>query len=262
MLSGKAAGRDEVSSPHIDLVPYRYQRILLPALGWLTSWGHPDVLEWTLPLINLIAVLGATYLLAGFLRARDLPVWLALAFALSIGMVIGVVNDLSDPLAASLFVAGLIWWLDGRTAPAVVALAACLLARETFILPVALVCVSEALRTRGRAAFPWLFPLAVFGIWQLYIRLALAGSPTEGSEKHMIVPLLGAARKVREVLCKDITGTANWELLFVGFLLATVGFFAVRSVEPVRMALRTRRWPPRERLTRWWPWPPWCWFPA
>ena len=248
LLNGKAASRDAATSPHIDSVPYRYQRILLPGLGWLTSWGDPSVLQWTLPLINLIAVLAATYLLAGFLRARGRSPWIAVVFALSIGMVVGVVNDLSDPLAAALFVAGLVWWLERRTVPAVVVLAACLLARETYLLPVALICLSELVRTRGRGALPWLIPLGVFGVWQLYLRLALTGSPTAGAAKPSIVPLLGAARKVREVLREDVLGAANWELLFIGLLLAIVAFFAVRSAEVTRAVLRTRSWPSREQL--------------
>ncbi len=33
LLSGKAAKASQLSSPYIDNVAYRYQRILLPALG-------------------------------------------------------------------------------------------------------------------------------------------------------------------------------------------------------------------------------------
>ena len=58
--------------------------------GWLASWGDPDVLQWTLPLVNLAAVLAATYLLAVFLRSRDRPTWAALAFPTSIGVLVGV----------------------------------------------------------------------------------------------------------------------------------------------------------------------------
>jgi len=84
LLTGKAASRDDVESSHdIDHVAYRYQRILLPALGWLSSWGHPRVLEWTLPLINLFAVLAAGFLLARFLAARGRSPWLSLVYMLS-----------------------------------------------------------------------------------------------------------------------------------------------------------------------------------
>src|SRR5207249_400817 len=116
-LTGKVATRHDVSSLHIDHVSYRYQRILLPLLGWLSSYGDPDVLQWTLPLINLFAVLGAGWLLASFLRERGQSPWYALVFMLSIGVVGSLVRDLSDPLAAALFTAGTVWWLRERRVP-------------------------------------------------------------------------------------------------------------------------------------------------
>jgi hypothetical protein len=191
LLNGKAASRDQGTSEHIDNVPYRYQRILLPVLGWVASaGGDPDLLQWTLPLINLLAVLGATFLLAQFLRARDLPAWVALAFPTSIGVLIGVFNDLSDPLAASLFVAGVVWWLDDRTRPALVALTGCLLARELYSIPVLVIGLVEVVRG-GRRGLVWLLPTALLGVWQVVLRLMLTGSPTDDAHKPSIVPLRG-----------------------------------------------------------------------
>jgi hypothetical protein len=247
-LSGKVATRDQIISPHIGFVAYRYQRILLPVLGWLTSAGDPDVLQWTLPLINLLAVLGAGFLLARFLAARGRSPWLSLVFMLSLGVTVGFVFDVADPLAASLFVAGVVWWLDDRRGPAIAALTACLLARELYLIPVATVVALELLRHRHRAP-EWLIPLAVFGAWQAYLRLALA-SPVMPDEaaRPSPVPLLGAARKVREVLSSDWLGAANWELMFVGLLLAIPLYFLVRSALVAVRAGRSRLLPDREQL--------------
>ena len=183
-LSGKVASRDQIMSPHIGWVAYRYQRILFPLLGWATSAGDPEVLQWTLPLINLLAVLGAGFLLARFLAARGRSPWLSLVYMLSLGVTIGFVFDVADPLAASLFVAGVIWWLDDRRWPAIAALTACLLARELYLIPVATVVALELLRHRGRAP-AWLIPLAVFGAWQA-VRAAIAGQ--RRSSSHQITP--------------------------------------------------------------------------
>ena len=248
LLNGKAASRDEAHSAHIDSVSYRYQRILLPALGWLTSWGDPGVLQWTLPLINVIAVLMTTYLLAGFLRSRDRSPWIALVFALSIGMVVGVVNDLSDPLAAALFVAGVVWWLERRTVPAVVVLAACLLARETYLLPVALICLTELVRTRGRGTLPGSYRSASSASGSSTSGSRSPGAPPLDAAKPSIVPLLGAARKAREVLREDVLGAANWELLFIGLLLTLVAFFAVRTAEVAPRPYATEAGRRREQL--------------
>jgi hypothetical protein len=248
LLTGKVASRDEVYNAQIGYVAYRYQRILLPALGWLTSWGHPRLLEWTLPLINLFAVLGAGFLLARFLEARGRSPWLSLVYVLSLGVIAGVVNDVADPLAASLFVAGVIWWLEERPVAAIVALTACLLARELYLIPVASVIVLELARRRTRG-IAWLVPLAVFAAWQVYLRLALA-SPVEPKEaaRPSAIPLLGAARKIHAVLSSDYVGAANWELLFVVLLLLMALYFTVRSVAVVDSARRSRALPSREAL--------------
>jgi hypothetical protein len=221
---------------------------LLPALGWLTSWGHPRVLEWTLPLINLFAVLAAGFLLARFLAARGRSPWLSLVYMLSLGVMAGVVNDLADPLAASLFVAGVIWWVEERPTAAIAALTACLLARELYVIPVASVIVLELVRRR-RQGWPWLIPLAVYAAWQVYLRVALA-SPVvpDVAARPSPVPLLGAARKIHAVLTSDYLGAANWEVMFVILLLALPLYFIVRSLSVLDWARRTRALPSRENM--------------
>jgi hypothetical protein len=248
LLTGKVASRDQLYSPHIGFVAYRYQRILLPALGWLTSWGHPRILEWTLPLINVLAVLGAGFLLARFLAARGRSPWLSLVFMASVGVAVGVVNDLADPLAAALFVAGVVWWLEGRTAPAVVALAACLLARELYLIPVAVIVLLELARD-WRRAWPWLIPLGVYGAWQAYLRIALAAPVTpEEAARPSILPLWGAMRKLWQVLHENWTGAANWEFMFVPLLLLICLFFLVKSVDVAARIRRARSLPGRDQL--------------
>jgi hypothetical protein len=247
LLTGKAARRDEQTSPHIDQVGYRYQRIMLPVLGWLASWGHPRVLEWTLPLINLAAVLGSGLLLARFLASRGRSPWWALVYMLSIPVAIGVVRDLSDPLAVSFLVAGVVWWLEGRTLPAVVALAACPLTREVYIIPVATIALIELIRGR-RAALPWLVPVAVFAAWQVYVRLALEASVTKGVDQPSAVPLVGAARKLREVLRTDWIGGANWEVLFLALMLLTPLYLLVRSLGLLRRLRTLGERPSRDQL--------------
>jgi hypothetical protein len=248
LLTGKVAARDDKSAHDVDHIAYRYQRILLPALGWVTSWGHPRLLEWTLPLINLFAVLAAGFLLARFLAARDRSPWLSLVYMLSLGVMAGVVNDLADPLAASLFVAGVIWWLEERPTAAIAALTACLLARELYLIPVTSVVALE-LVLRRQYALRWVIPLGVFAAWQTYLRLALA-SPVvpDVAARPSPVPLLGAARKVKAVLSNDYIGAANWEVLFVALLLAISLYFLVRSLLVVDWSRKARALPTREGL--------------
>jgi hypothetical protein len=234
---------------HLDSPAYRYRRILLPVLGWLTSGGNPEVLQWTLPLIGLLAILGSGLLLARALARRGASPWLSVIYMLSIGPVVGTLNDLSDPLAAGLFVAGLIWWSENRALPALLAFTAAPFARELFIVPVAAICLIELARWRWRG-WPWLLPIASFGAWALYVAAIFSGRPARGTEvaEPSIVPIAGAISKVGSVLRGDVTGAANWEILFIAFVLTSWLFLAWRSGQGLAAVARRRAWPSRSDL--------------
>jgi hypothetical protein len=221
--------RSAASEAHLDNPKYRFRRILLPLAGWVSSGGGPEVLQWTMPLINLLAALGSGFVLAAFLRRRGLSVWLALLYLLSLGLMVGVLNDLPDPLAASMFVMGLVWWAEDRTLLALAALGAAPFARELFILPLVGVALIELLRWR-RAALVWLLPVVAYGCWNVYLEVAFrhAQARTEVTSPSP-VPLVGAIQKIGNVLRTDVVGAANWELAFVLLALAVWGYLAVRS---------------------------------
>lgn len=239
--------QDTVES--LDAPVYRYQRILLPLLGWLVSGGDPSVLQWALPLINLSAVLGSGFMLARFLQTRGLSPWWTVAYMLSFGVFFPILNDLGDPLATGLFVAGVIWWLEDRRSPALLALAACLFAREVFILPVAVVCLAELVRSRGRA-WLWAVPILLPIVWSLSLTWAFGQSPSggQGVNSPQILPLAGAIGKIATILQEDVPGAANWELLFVLLSLAFFVHLVWRSVTVGRWALARKHLPSREGL--------------
>ena len=232
----------------LDAPAYRYGRILLPVLGWLSSGGDAEILKWSLPLINLLAILGSGFVLAGALAARGLSPWLSLVYMLSLGPVLGLLNDVSDPLAAGLLVAGVVWWTQDRAVLALAALTLVPFARETYLAPVAAIALIELLRWRRRALI-WLLPLVSFGAWIAYVRLrSFAGDPERDISEPSIVPFAGAGKKIMSVLREDPVGTANWELLFVVVLLAVWAYFLVRSV-PLLTSVRERTWPSRAALS-------------
>lgn len=250
LLTGKVANRDHATSAHFDELAYRYQRIMLPALAYVASGGgDPDVLPWVIPLINLLAVLGSGFLLARFLASRGRSPWLSLAYMLSLGTLAGVLNDLTNPLAVSLLVAGVIWWLDGRTVGPVVVFTAALLTRETFLVPVAAICLLELVRRR-RHGLPWLIPVGAWAAWQLYLSLALEASVGgQHVARPSPIPIVGSVRKIWDVLHDDIAGAANWEVMMVLALLAMFGLLVVRAVAAVRASFAARRVPsPEEAL--------------
>jgi hypothetical protein len=233
---------------NIDYPAYRYQRILLPALGWLTSFGDPDALKWSLPLINLFAILLSGFLLAVFSSERGRSVWWSLAYLMGFGLAIGFVTDVPDPLATGLLLSGAIQWLRGRTIASVVLLSLSVLARETGLAAVILIAAVELVRT-GRRGLPWLAPAAIGLGWQLLVALRFPVDQFQATEKPRGTPFVGAFEKLDRVLHSDIVAAANWEATTVVLLLVASVLIVVLGADVVRRTVAFERWRVRWRGT-------------
>lgn len=131
---------------YLDKPIYRYTRILYPMMARLLALGQPQLIPWTLILVNLLAMTLGTLVVASWLQRKGYSPWFGLLFGLSPGLVIGMQYDLNEPTAIALAAAGMAfltweeqqrlrhWWLAG------LAFAAAALAREaTLIIPACIV---------------------------------------------------------------------------------------------------------------------------
>jgi hypothetical protein len=98
---------------YCDVPAYRYQRILYPLLAWMLAVGRPDVVPWTLILVNIGALVGGTFFTERLLAARGVSRWYALGYGLYGGLVAGLRLDLTEPLAYGL-VQGALWAWEKR----------------------------------------------------------------------------------------------------------------------------------------------------
>lgn len=90
-----------------DIPAYRFQRILLPALGMVLSWGQDDLIPWALLIVNLISLAVGTALLENLLKERRISRWFVLGYALSLGIFGTVRLSLPEPLAYALVLGGI-----------------------------------------------------------------------------------------------------------------------------------------------------------
>ncbi|MDQ2830215.1 MAG: hypothetical protein M3Y74_14370, partial [Chloroflexota bacterium] len=129
------AGNPFMRTPHIrDAL--RYQRIGYPFLVWAVSLGQQAWQPVVMIAVNIAAVM-AVALLAGAIimwYAPGASVWWALACAVNPALIIGVRDDLIEPVLTALALAGLLLYLRGRVAWAALVFAAALLTREVGIL--------------------------------------------------------------------------------------------------------------------------------
>jgi len=153
---------------------YWQTRIGYPATVWVVALGGREALvPGAMVAVNLAAVLA---LAAGAaLLARDLgrSPWLGLVPALWAGYLVGLGQDLTEPLAGALLVAALLSLQRGRPVPAALALTAAALTRETvLVLAVAIVALALLRRADHRLP-PWWVgaaPVAGYAAWRSWVR--------------------------------------------------------------------------------------------
>jgi hypothetical protein len=152
---------------------YRHLRLLYPALCWLLSGGHPVVLLWVMPVVNLLAIAGLAWLGTDFaLRCGRTPWWGFLLPLMTLAC-LPALRNLTDAAATLCAFGLLVAWLR-KWHPAWLATwaAAALFAREQNLAIVAIVpvlAVWERDWKRATALIPgcilWAGWVAVLHAW-------------------------------------------------------------------------------------------------
>jgi hypothetical protein len=168
---------------------FRLQRIAYPALAWVLAGGRASATAWTLIAVNGLVVVGATLGFAAYARRCGWSGWWGLALGLLPGFAYAVLGDLSDALATTAMIAGLIAWGHARPTAAGLAFAVACLAREPMVLAVVAVALAGLLEARRRGdgwirsvrrgvGRPVVVPAVAFIGWQVYIHVRLGVSTT------------------------------------------------------------------------------------
>jgi hypothetical protein len=188
---------------YIDVPAYRFQRILLPALGLILSLGQEALIPWALLIIGVISMAAGTAMMETLLRQHNVSRWYALTYGLTLGIFASVRLSLSEPLAYALVLGGIL--LAGRErwlwSALLFALAA--LAKETTLAFPAAYSLYLIFQRRWRIALPFsILSVAPFAIWQLilYARLGAFGIGSGGAKatSFEIIPFAGVIRIITE----------------------------------------------------------------
>jgi hypothetical protein len=168
--------------------------------------GQPGVVPYTLLLVNVLAVVGGTFVLGAWLRRHALSPWLALIYGLYPGLFVSVHRDLTEPLAYAL-VALAIYLFDfggaRRMIWAAIAFSGAMLTRESVIAfpliygaAVAFGGVGENWMSRlnanwRRASSLLLLSLAPFALYKIFLLLWLGSTGKRLGQLLTTVPFGG-----------------------------------------------------------------------
>jgi len=212
------AGNPFMRDPYIHDA-LRYQRIGYPFLVWAVSLGQRAWQPGAMIGVNIVAVM-AVALLAGALimwYAPGASVWWALACAVNPALIIGVRDDLIEPLLTALALAGLLLYLRGRVGWAALVFAAALLTREVGILFLAPLLVAELTARRWPRFVVLALSVVPYLIWQQIVTRAIGYSSTDTVE-HNFQPLLVGMRLV----VAGLPYVPAWERMYVPGIVAAM----------------------------------------
>src|SRR5260370_40038716 len=122
------------AAPFLDHPAYRYQRIVYALLVGALSLGQASLIPYMLLLVNFIAIVLGTELLARLLIKQQLSPWYSLAFGLYFGQATAFIFDTTEPLTYFFICLGLFLLTLRRPTAAALSMGLAVLSRETAIL--------------------------------------------------------------------------------------------------------------------------------
>jgi hypothetical protein len=122
------------ATPFLDHPAYRYQRMVYPLLVAALSLGQANLIPYMLLLVNFIAIVLGTELLARLLIKQRLSPWFSLAFGLYFGQATAFLFDTTEPLTYLLICLGLFLLIRQRLTGGALSMGLAVLSRETAIL--------------------------------------------------------------------------------------------------------------------------------
>jgi hypothetical protein len=204
----------------LDQPDFRYRRIVYPLLARVLGLGNPAWIPWAMLAINLAAAVTGCIILGELLARRGASPWLALVMPFSLGYLIAVRADLTEPLALALALGGWLAFEENRPGWAACLFAVGGLTKEIALLfPAAL--LSWQLLKRGwhQVALLAISPLPYL-LWSAILIAGLGTSPmTAHQTRPLLIPFEGV-RYLADPVSKVIAGM--WVLVPA----ATAGLWA------------------------------------
>jgi hypothetical protein len=194
-------------------------------LARLLALGQPDLIPWTLLLINLVSISVSAEVLGRMFDRRGLSPYLALLFPFWLGEVFVLRADLNEALCFLLVLTALWWYQDRRYLLSAVALSASALAKEAALLflPAAVVVLILDRRWWYAARYGAVVMLP-YALLQVAFHLWLGGSGlARGSIHFRWIPYYGLA--VKEPISARIL-----LVLFLGIPITVLLLMSVRQL--------------------------------
>lgn len=178
---------------------YTRQRILYPLLAYISAFGNTFLIPWTLLLINFFSVLWGTYIFILILDKYQADLHLAYLFAFNVGFLICIVRDLCEPLFILLVLLSILHLERQQYKMSSILLALAVLAKEITLMIICPLLLYFLIKHKFREMVIYLFPLAIFLIWQVILFIMSGKFPVAESMSYAKFPVIGIIEYLRSL---------------------------------------------------------------
>jgi hypothetical protein len=205
---------------------YRYGRILYPLLAWILALGHPDWIDYTLPLVYIGGVWLVVAVAGEWCREMGKPAATGLGVLL-----LPSVAVITPKLVPEFLIAGLILLMYrlvriNRLPSAWIAAALVLLARETAALAIVPLVLTSVVRRRYAGALTWISAVLPLLLWWTWVRYRIGLwpflDPVNAYNQPLDLPFRGflaAAWYIESSFLLRVTAIVGW--LTIGLACVT-----------------------------------------
>jgi hypothetical protein len=246
----------------MDLPAIRLQRIFFPLVIFAGALGQDALVPYVIPVINWLAVVGGTLLVALLLQRWGRSPWFALSYALASGIPVALTFDTAEPLTFALVALAVLFWEYRRPAEAAdrsagpaprralltagLAFAAALLTRELAAYFVAAYAAASVLRRDWRGFLAAALAFVPVTVWGLYLSASLHTLSVSQVQPFEHIPFI--TYWIQGNLVDPQWRSAGYAAQYIvpAFVFGVLGlwYFA----RPFVAWLRTRTWQPPSPL--------------
>lgn len=198
---------------HVDLPPYRLQRITYPVLTWLMSLGgNPVMVPWMMVLLNVFAFIGIIFYTRKFIAVSGGLILHQYFPLLLCGLYMSLARDLSEILELFFFMGSIYYLFRYSYARFAIFATLTLLTRETSLIalfPLTVFAFLNCLKSRVKIK-PLIFlfiPYLFLFVWKYLVMLQTGTSQFVSATHNMSLPLVGLIEGFRSNL--DWSSTKN-----------------------------------------------------
>jgi len=190
----------------LDQPDFRYRRIVYPLLARMMGLGNPTGIAWAMLVINLIAAASGCIVLGELLARRGVWPWLALVMPLSLGYLVAIRADLTEPLALTLALSGWLAFEKGKPGWAAFLFAVGGLTKEIALIFPAALLVWQLLRKSWREAAILATSVVPYLGWSAILVAWLGTSPMAAYQSRPLVIPFEGIRYLPDPVGKTIVG--------------------------------------------------------